>query len=202
MAICRHCNAEVSDGATFCPVCGKPVMKKEKVVLCPECGLENPVGTAFCVHCGSKLPGEKNPNLESESVQKLKGLLPVIKGIASTFDDPYAGASQEEIEKMTYVCPVCGKRNRNNEEKCARCGRDRKRTAALAAKKRVPSFKDAVEIPDKKYRPEPKIEEVVPAPVEEIPAEVEEPIAAPVEETPLAKEALVAPSEEAPVEIK
>lgn len=134
MAICRHCNAEVSDGATFCPVCGKPVMKKEKVVLCPECGLENPVGTAFCVHCGSKLPGEKNPNLESESVQKLKGLLPVIKGIASTFDDPYAGASQEEIEKMTYVCPVCGKRNRNNEEKCARCGRDRKRTAALAAK--------------------------------------------------------------------
>lgn len=202
MAICRHCNAEVSDGATFCPVCGKPVMKKEKVVLCPECGLENPVGTAFCVHCGSKLPGEKNPNLESESVQKLKGLLPVIKGIASTFDDPYAGASQEEIEKMTYVCPVCGKRNRNNEEKCARCGRDRKRTAALAAKKRVPSFKDAVEIPDKKYRPEPKIEEVVPAPVEEIPAAVEEPIAAPVEETPVAKEALVAPSEEAPVEIK
>lgn len=30
MAICRHCNAEVSDGATFCPVCGKPVMKKKR----------------------------------------------------------------------------------------------------------------------------------------------------------------------------
>ncbi len=219
MAICRHCNAEVTDGATFCPVCGKPVMKKEKVVLCPECGLDNPVGTAYCVHCGSELPGEKNPNLESESVQKLKGLLPVIKGISSTFDDPYAGASEAEVAAMTYVCPVCGKRNRNNEAKCARCGRDRKRTAALAAKKRVPSFKDAVEIPDRKFRPQP-VEEVAPieeealpvveetvveevAPVEEVVAPVEEVVEETVaveEETPVEEVVEEVAEEEAPVE--
>ena len=61
--------------------------------------------------------------------------------------------SPEELEKTTYVCPVCGKRNDLGDVKCRRCGRDRNRSEYLASKQRITSFEDAVEIPDGLHTP-------------------------------------------------
>lgn len=203
MATCKNCGAEVKDGATFCPICGKVLVVKEKQAICPVCDTENALEAVFCVKCGATMPGEKDTNLESESIQKLKALIPKISSVSATFADPYSGADKAAL---TYVCPVCGKRNDLNAQRCVRCGRDRKRSAQLAAKKRIASFKDAVEVPNKKYKPAPvevaeeAVEEFAPELISEtavVPEFVEdaaEEIAAPVD-------AFVAPeAEAAPVE--
>ena len=179
MAICTNCGSEIKDGATFCPQCGKVLLQKEKTAICPVCGSENDVNALYCAVCGAEMPAEKNENFESESVSKLKDLIPKIKAISATFGDPYAGASEEEIEAMTYVCPVCGKRNSLNSQKCERCGRDRKRSAALLAKNKFKKISG--EVPDRKFRPE---------------LEIAQPAEEAAEEAVTAEEAVYAPSEE------
>lgn len=50
---CYFCNADVMQGAKFCPSCGKSLAPPK----CSACSTENPVGSKFCKECGTKLPG-------------------------------------------------------------------------------------------------------------------------------------------------
>ncbi|MGA9140622.1 MAG: SPFH domain-containing protein [Methanocella sp.] len=49
---CSKCNANVPDGAKFCPSCGA---KQEAAAFCPNCGAKLPPGAKFCPSCGQKL---------------------------------------------------------------------------------------------------------------------------------------------------
>ena len=52
---CRHCNANLPDGAVFCAVCGKKQEPAaEAVRFCSQCGTQLPSGVAFCGNCGAK----------------------------------------------------------------------------------------------------------------------------------------------------
>ncbi len=153
--ICLSCNTVNPIGTHFCKGCGAVLIKKQKAVQCAVCGSDNPPDALFCTTCGSAMPGEVELDFESESINKLKTLIPEIMAYKQAIGDPYAGASSADIEKMTYICPACGKRNNLSDDKCKRCGRDRKRTAELASKGLVPTFEEAVCIPDAKFAPTP-----------------------------------------------
>lgn len=153
--LCLSCNTLNPLGTHFCKGCGAVLIKKQKAVQCAVCGSDNPPDALFCTTCGSEMPGEVELDFETESIKKLKTLIPEILAYKQAIGDPFAGASAEDIDKMTYICPVCGKRNNLSDEKCKRCGRDRKRTAELATKGLVTKFEDAVCVPEKKFAPTP-----------------------------------------------
>ncbi|UCC17303.1 MAG: protein kinase, partial [Dehalococcoidales bacterium] len=54
---CPHCQAENSDTAKYCGVCGKSFISK---IRCTQCGHENPEGFNFCEECGHAF-AEKPP---------------------------------------------------------------------------------------------------------------------------------------------
>lgn len=49
---CRGCQANVPEGARFCPQCGRPVSEPP---TCPNCHTTVPEGAKFCVSCGTPL---------------------------------------------------------------------------------------------------------------------------------------------------
>lgn len=53
--ICKHCNADNSDGAIFCHQCGNMLTG----IRCPECNTNNKDGSLYCVNCGARLDGVK-----------------------------------------------------------------------------------------------------------------------------------------------
>lgn len=53
--ICKHCNADNSDGAIFCHQCGNTLTG----ICCPECNTNNKDGSLYCVNCGARLDGVK-----------------------------------------------------------------------------------------------------------------------------------------------
>lgn len=150
--VCDNCNTENDIGTRFCKTCGKVLIKKERKFPCSVCGMDNPLDAVFCVVCGAEIKGERNINLEPESIKRLKSLLPTIQHITASFYEEFAGATPSEIASMTYACPMCGKLNNINQDKCGRCGRDKNRTAELIAKKRVVNFDEVVPVPDKKFK--------------------------------------------------
>lgn len=152
IVVCDNCNTENDIGTRFCKSCGRVLIKKEKKVACQVCGMDNPVDAVFCVVCGAEIKGERNVNLEPESITKLRSLLPTIQRITTSFYEEFAGATPAEVAALSYVCPMCGKLNNNNQEKCVRCGRDKVRTADLIAKGRVANFDEVVPVPDKKFK--------------------------------------------------
>lgn len=193
MAVCKTCGAIVSPGDAFCPVCGQGLfsaedafycaacgtanppgtrfckkcgavlLKKPKTIQCPVCGSENAEDALYCTTCGSEMPGTVREEFEPENLKKLREVLPDLMSYAATFDDEFAQLSEEELKETTYVCPVCGKRNNISDEKCRRCGRSRARSEELARKGRIPSFENAVEIPDKPHTMPPVEGEIIPA---------------------------------------
>lgn len=94
------------------------------------------------------MPGIFEKEFEVESINKLQEVLPLLQSYAASFDNEFDGLTEKELEETTYICPVCGKRNNISDLKCRRCGRDKARSEELALKQRIPSFEDAVEIPD------------------------------------------------------
>lgn len=66
---CKKCNAQIPEGAAFCPACGAAVSeatdeKKPIVQYCPKCGIEIPDGENTCPKCS-----KKEDNLSAESGQ-------------------------------------------------------------------------------------------------------------------------------------
>ncbi len=58
MASCSQCNAELADGAKFCPNCGATVSTE---VACPSCTAVNAAGAKFCTNCGQVLGAGNEP---------------------------------------------------------------------------------------------------------------------------------------------
>ena len=57
---CIYCNAEISDGAAFCTVCGKKQEQPQAAqssapAFCTNCGKQIKPGVAFCTNCGAKV---------------------------------------------------------------------------------------------------------------------------------------------------
>ena len=48
---CYFCHTPVTEGAKFCPSCGKSLDPPK----CPKCGKANPLGSRYCGDCGEKL---------------------------------------------------------------------------------------------------------------------------------------------------
>lgn len=46
---CHHCQAELSDSAVFCGICGTPVKHNR---FCDKCGAELDAAASFCGQCG------------------------------------------------------------------------------------------------------------------------------------------------------
>lgn len=151
--ICGSCQTANAPGTRFCKTCGAVLLRKPKTAQCTVCGSENSQDALYCTVCGSEMPGEFEKEFEVESVDKLQKVLPLLQAHGNSIANEYAALSKQEIADTTYVCPVCGKRNNISDVKCRRCGRDKNRSAELAMKQRIPSFEDAVEIPDRTHVP-------------------------------------------------
>lgn len=151
--ICSACETPNAPGTRFCKHCGAVLLRKPKTVQCPVCGSENAEDALYCTACGSEMPGDFEKEFEVESIERLQAVLPLIHSYAEKFNGEFDKLSEEELKNSTYVCPVCGKRNSISDEKCRRCGRDKNRSLYLASKQRIPSFEDAVEVPDVPHTP-------------------------------------------------
>ena len=53
-SVCPNCNANVPNGAKFCPECGTKLAVKS---FCPECGAQLNGAPKFCPECGTKIGG-------------------------------------------------------------------------------------------------------------------------------------------------
>jgi predicted Zn-ribbon and HTH transcriptional regulator len=54
-AKCSNCGNIIHEGASFCPKCGKPVIKESSKSTCPHCGKKLSGSPAFCPYCGKSL---------------------------------------------------------------------------------------------------------------------------------------------------
>lgn len=143
-ATCEECTFDNPYGSRYCLKCGKP-LKMEIENICTKCGTVNFKDAVFCKQCGNSMIVEEE-NFDKEYVGKLKMIVPQLKNIKSKLSNQFLGASAEQIKQMTYICPICGKINLNEDKNCIRCGRNRRRTANLIAKDLVTSFDKAVAI--------------------------------------------------------
>lgn len=151
--ICLHCNTANDIGTRFCKNCGSVLITKKPMVKCSVCNSDNDVDALYCTVCGNEILGDKKVDFESDSIERLKDLIPVIDAYIADSLPAESKMSAEELEINTYVCPMCGKRNLKSDKICRRCGRDKVRTAQLIAKGRVPDFSEVEEIPDSVYAP-------------------------------------------------
>lgn len=55
--VCPQCHQPISQGDTFCAVCGCKVTPPAQPVVCPVCQTEAKPGDKFCKKCGGALPG-------------------------------------------------------------------------------------------------------------------------------------------------
>ena len=63
---CSNCNAEISDSAKFCPICGTKVEATNK---CPNCGEPIKEGTKFCHVCGTKIAGDNEESPKETPIE-------------------------------------------------------------------------------------------------------------------------------------
>ena len=59
---CKHCGAQLADGATFCPSCGAKQEAPALKAFCVSCGAELAEGAKFCKKCGTPVaPAPSRP---------------------------------------------------------------------------------------------------------------------------------------------
>jgi RNA polymerase subunit RPABC4/transcription elongation factor Spt4 len=49
---CKECDYELSNDATFCGKCGKPVLSSGNKIKCEECGYKIDGNLNYCPKCG------------------------------------------------------------------------------------------------------------------------------------------------------
>ncbi|MDE5618568.1 MAG: zinc-ribbon domain-containing protein, partial [Clostridia bacterium] len=52
---CTVCGADYKPDAKYCPGCGAVIPREDKHHKCPDCNTEISWGTTFCPNCGKKL---------------------------------------------------------------------------------------------------------------------------------------------------
>lgn len=96
---CRYCGNEISETASFCTGCGKPVpgkavpkTEKTQPQFCRKCGKELRPGVIFCRSCGwevgTSLPGQNRPEQTSvrsteNKIKKGRGKTKTVRGIVA-----------------------------------------------------------------------------------------------------------------------
>ena len=59
---CKHCGAQLADGAAFCPSCGAKQEAPAPKAFCVSCGAELAEGAKFCKKCGTPVaPAPSRP---------------------------------------------------------------------------------------------------------------------------------------------
>lgn len=79
MGKCQKCNANVPDGAQFCPSCGA---KYTDVNRCPSCGQELSPNAKFCIKCGTRIDGTQRTSDDNSSKSQQKVIVGSIAALA------------------------------------------------------------------------------------------------------------------------
>lgn len=86
---------------TKCPVCGKPFLKGDDIVVCPECGA--PYHRACYQEAGKCIFSDKH-------------------GTGEVWQTPHVEAPNPEQETADNLCPHCGNKNPHSSLFCSQCG--------------------------------------------------------------------------------
>ena len=92
---CRYCDAELKDGAKFCPNCGKEVIESN---VCVSCGEQIKHGALFCPHCGAN----QHEEVKSEPIPEVEEIVEQPK---ESFDNCINCG--EQIKTGASFCPHC-----------------------------------------------------------------------------------------------
>lgn len=125
MKKCPQCNANISDTAKFCPMCGYNIKKyeeennKKNKTFCQECGTELEKETLFCTECGSKINNDSLfdnsfnddflSNISSSTSQQIeksennKLFIPFIK--EEHLDGTYTIVGLKDKNALQYIIP-------------------------------------------------------------------------------------------------
>ena len=120
---CNSCDAEFSEGTSFCTECGKPIENVSKIsetipdqnVVCPQCNAEISSELKFCEECGTKIEHIPTSNQET-TCPKCFAVIPP----GTTFCTECGENIQQSITLST--CPKCYAEIANGEKFCIICG--------------------------------------------------------------------------------
>lgn len=98
---CTFCNKEFEGDLNFCPHCGKPIAKENKLITCSKCGFSYKSDFSFCPKCGT----------HKEQVKKTINE-PVNKQVAA----PIAKPIKEELVLEEKVKPEVFKEEKKVEK--------------------------------------------------------------------------------------
>lgn len=122
---CKYCNAELKQGAKFCPHCGKSVSDSN---TCVKCGKSIKTGATFCPFCGAKQELEIETEVVQEKQEEVSEMVipqPVVKETdLPESKQPDVKQANETIkpsegvkEEAELPVSVTEKREENREEK-------------------------------------------------------------------------------------
>jgi len=61
---CKFCGIELRESDSFCPGCGRKIVKEPEVKICENCGAVLRPGAVFCHKCGSEVIPDHQPEPE------------------------------------------------------------------------------------------------------------------------------------------
>lgn len=104
---CPNCNAEIIDGASFCPSCGHELMNDE-LINCPNCGELTKAKASFCAKCGFKFQTKyASSGVDALSVEFIFGLIGSIIGIIAGLIILFSGLSDTVYSGITLLTLSC-----------------------------------------------------------------------------------------------
>ena len=102
---CSFCNKEFEGDLNFCPHCGKPIAKENKLITCSKCGFSYKSDFSFCPKCGT--PKEQVKKTINEPVNK-QVAAPIAKPIKEelVLEEKVKPEVFKEEKKVEKVQPV------------------------------------------------------------------------------------------------
>lgn len=102
---CSFCNKEFEGDLNFCPHCGKPIAKENKLITCSKCGFSYKSDFSFCPKCGT--PKEQVKKTINEPVNK-QVAAPIAKPIKEELVleekvKPEVFKEEKKVEKVQQV---------------------------------------------------------------------------------------------------
>lgn len=102
---CSFCNKEFEGDLNFCPHCGKPIAKENKLITCSKCGFSYKSDFSFCPKCG--IPKEQVKKTINEPVNK-QVAAPIAKPIKEELVleekvKPEVFKEEKKVEKVQQV---------------------------------------------------------------------------------------------------
>lgn len=112
---CPNCGGQITDGAKFCTLCGKPIKKttNEEKFFCPNCGAKLVPNAIFCNGCGKKIIEEHSQDKtttadvsekETQLIKESQGNSSISAGSASLTGD---GVSEIDLAQVWNTLLSC-----------------------------------------------------------------------------------------------